>query len=82
MRLMSVTRDTSHVSIGPCGPLKHSPFGDNRRHESIAPLSSTLDSGENARVAVRRVVTLGCNDWGGFSERVRLSLRLWERGFG
>ena len=45
---MSVTRDTSHSAIGPCGPLKQLPCGDNLRHASTALLSCTLDSGENA----------------------------------
>ena len=50
MRLMSVTRDTSQVPIGPCGPLKHLPFGDSLRHASTALLSCTRDAGENAGV--------------------------------
>ena len=53
MRLMSVTRDTSHSAIGPCESLEHSPFGDNLRHESTALLSCTLDCGENAGVGTR-----------------------------
>ena len=40
--------DTSHSSIGPCGPLGQSPFRDNLRHASTALLSSDLDCGENA----------------------------------
>ena len=50
MRLMSVTRDTSQVPMGPCGLVKHLPFADSLRHASTAPLSCTLDSGENAGV--------------------------------
>ena len=52
MRLISVTRDTSHAWIGPCGPLEHSPLGDSLRHVSTARLSCTLDCGENARFGV------------------------------
>ena len=50
MRLMSVTRDTSHAAIGPWGPSKQLPCGDSLRHASTALLSCTLDSGENAGV--------------------------------
>ena len=50
MRLMSVTRDTSHVPIGPCVPLRHLPFGDNLRHASTALLTCILDPGEKAGV--------------------------------
>ena len=66
MRLMSLTRDTSHSPIGPCGPLKHSPLGDNLRHVSTAPLSCTLDCGENAGV--------------GTVEAVGLSFHYYQRG--
>ena len=45
---MSVTRDTSHSPIGPCGPLGQSPFGDKFRHVRTALLSSALDCGEKA----------------------------------
>ena len=58
MRLMSVTRDTSQVPIGPCGPFEHLPFGDSPRHVSTAVLSSTLESGENAEVCVVGLVGL------------------------
>ena len=44
---MSLTRDTSHSSIGPCGPFEHSPFGDSLMHASTALFSCTLDCGEN-----------------------------------
>ena len=48
---MSVTLDTSHFLIGPCGRLKQSPFvGDNSRHASMALLSSSLYRGENPGV--------------------------------
>ena len=53
---MSLTRDTSQACIGPCGPLEHSPFGDSLRHVSTAPLSCTLDCGENAVVGAGRAV--------------------------
>ena len=48
MRLMSLTRDTSHAAIGPCGPPEHWPFGDSLRQPSMALLSCTLDCGANA----------------------------------
>ena len=52
--LMLVTLDTSHSAIGPCGPLKQSPLaGDNLRHMSTAPLSSTAN--ENAGEVVHTV---------------------------
>ena len=55
---MSVTRDTSHASIGPCGPLEHWPFDDSLRHVSTALLSCKLDCGENATVGVGGIVAL------------------------
>ena len=55
MRLMSVTRDTSHVPIGPCRPFKHLPFGDSLRHASTALLSWTLDRGKNAGVKEKEI---------------------------
>ena len=61
MRLMSVTRDTSHVLIGPCGPSKHSPLGDSLRHMSTALLSCTLDCGENARAKAGTTVAVSSN---------------------
>ena len=48
MRLMSVTRDTSHSAIGPFGPSKQSPFGNFLRQISTALLSCPLAYGENA----------------------------------
>ena len=71
MRLMSVTRDTSQVPIGPCGLLRHWPFGDNFRHASTALLSCTLDRGENAGVGLG----LSSNDltvWGQGPCEIRL----------
>ena len=54
--IISVTSDTSHSAIGPCGPSEQSPSGDISRHSSTASLSSSLE--ENAAV-VWRVVKLG-----------------------
>ena len=71
---MSVIRDTSHVSIAPCGLLKHSPFGDNLRHVSTALLSWSLECGENARVG--GVVHLSSNYQGRCNERVPM----WGQG--
>merc|ERR1712159_811343 len=48
--LISVTRNTSHSPIGPCGPLGQSPFGQSFRCASTARLSSALDRGENTGV--------------------------------
>ena len=45
---MSVTRDTSHSPIGPCGPSEQSPLGDTLRHALRALSSSALEGGENA----------------------------------
>ena len=45
---MSVTPETSHSPISPCGPLEQSPSGDSSRHALNAPQSSSLDCGENA----------------------------------
>ena len=53
---MSVTLDTSHSPIGPCGPSEPSPLGDNLRHASTALLSSALDFGENTEVVATEVV--------------------------
>ena len=51
---MSVTLDTPHFPIGPCGPSKQSPFvGETSRHASTALLISALDCGENAGVRGR-----------------------------
>ena len=54
MRFMSVTRDTSHVAIGPFRPLRHLPFGDSLRHASTALLSCTLDRGVNAKLKKKK----------------------------
>ena len=51
---MSVTRDTSHSSIGPCGPLEPSPCVDSLRYASTALLSSALDRGENTGVVAHK----------------------------
>ena len=61
---MSVTPETSHSPIGPCGPLEQSPSVDRSRHALTAPLSSSCDSGENAATGVwaeqsGKVVKLG-----------------------
>ena len=45
--LMSVTPDTSHFMIGPCGPPKQLRSRDNGRQAVTALLSSVLDCGEN-----------------------------------
>ena len=50
---MSVTLDTSHSPIGPCGPLEQPPFGNSFRHVSIALTSCNLDSGENGDVGAK-----------------------------
>merc|ERR1711988_1073706 len=41
--LMSVILDTSQCAIGPCGPLKQSPFLSILRHASMALLSLSVD---------------------------------------
>ena len=45
---MSVTRDTAHSLMGPCGSSAQSPFGDSVRHASTALRISSLDCGEKA----------------------------------
>ena len=45
--LISVTRDTSHSPIAPCGPSEQSPRGDTFVQSWIPLLSSALDCGEN-----------------------------------
>ena len=55
---MSVTPETDHSLIGPCGPLEHSPTPDSFRHAVTAPLSSALVCGENA-----------ARDWGRAAEQ-------------
>merc|ERR1719163_1868581 len=50
MSLMSVTCDTSHVPIGPCGPLEQS--SDSLRHMLIASLSSFRVFGENTFISI------------------------------
>ena len=52
---MSVTLDTSHSTIGPCGPLEQSSFGDNLRHASTVSLSSDADE----KVVIVLVHTVG-----------------------
>ena len=61
MRLMSLTRDTSQASIGPCGLLKHSPFGDSLRQVSTALLSCILECGENAAVGADGIIGSSCS---------------------
>ena len=51
---MSVTRDTSHVPIGPCGPMEQS--ADSLRHASTAFFSSCRVLGENSSPDVAAVV--------------------------
>ena len=57
-RLMSVTRDTSHSPIAPCGPWSASPVGESSRYSSTALFSSALDRGENTRFEVVIVQTV------------------------
>ena len=47
---MSVTADTSHDPMGPCGPVEQSPNGDNLMHAAIVSCSSVLFWGANAAV--------------------------------
>ena len=44
---MSVTLETSHFAIGPCGPSEQS-LSNDMRHTLIALLSCALEYGENA----------------------------------
>ena len=60
MRLGSVTLETSHSLIGPCGLLEQSPSGDSSRHALTAPLSSVLDCAENAARGWNRAVGPSC----------------------
>ena len=55
---MSVTFETSHSPIGPCGQSEQSPFGDSCRYAATASLSSTLDCGENIGLVVHTVVDI------------------------
>ena len=52
---MSVTRDTSHSPISPCGLLEQSPSGDSFRHAARVFLSSVVDPGENVGLEVQPV---------------------------
>ena len=70
---MSMTRDTSHSSIGPLGPCKQLPVGDSLMHVSTALLSCTLDCGENTRVGVGGAVGLNSNY---IKEKIERELRL------
>ena len=64
---MLVTRDTSHVPIGPCSSVARSPSDDSLRHARTALSRSDLRSGGNsARVRVR------------FRFRVRVRVRVSE----
>ena len=59
MWLMSVTCDTSHSPIGPCGSSERSPVGESLRYASIALLSSSLDCSENTGMGVLLVHVVG-----------------------
>ena len=63
MRLMSVTRETFHSPISPCGLFGQLPSGDSSRHALTTPLSSVLDCGKKAELgwdtAIGRVVKFG-----------------------
>ena len=54
IKLISVTADTSHDPIGPCGPAEQLPTGDNLMHASTASWSSVLFRGANAAVTPTR----------------------------
>ena len=54
IELMSVTANTSHDLIGPCGPVEQFPTGDNLMHASTASRSSVLFWGANAAVTATR----------------------------
>ena len=75
MPLISVTLDTSHCPIGPCVPLEQSPFGNSLRHAFTAVLSSALDRGKNAAVAMCVCVTVR----GGGSKAIGLNSKQDER---
>ena len=47
MALISVTLDTSHPPICPCGPGEQPPLGDSLRQVSMALCNSAFDCGEN-----------------------------------
>ena len=67
---MSVTRDTSHSPIGPCGPSAQSLTDDILRHSSTAFLRSFRFFGVNTAVegiGVGALVGIGC------TQRVRES---------
>ena len=49
---MSVTLDTSHSPIGPCGQSEQSPFEDSWRYVATAFVSCFWDRGENTEVAI------------------------------
>ena len=90
---MSVTRDTSHSPIGPCGPWEQPPLGDSSRHAFTAMLSSVLDCGAKASDrAVSWIVSVGkCGLQGLHVGRLKvrfnglkvnfdgLRVRFWER---
>ena len=81
---MSVTLDTSHSAIGPCGLSGQSPSGDNFRHASTALLSSLPVCGENAGGAGGGAVGLSSKNLG-WPERKYASVRvkIWSKvGFG
>ena len=46
--MLSVTAETSHDPIGPCGPLEQSE--DSCKHSTMAALSSDLDVGDHSVV--------------------------------
>ena len=52
MWFISVTADTSHPPISPCGSAEQSPSGAIFRQIVTASLSSDLDRGENAVLGV------------------------------
>ena len=54
MNLTSVTADTSHDPIGPCGLAEQLPTGDSLMHASTASWSSVLFRGANAAVTPTR----------------------------
>ena len=52
MLVMSITFETSHSPIGPCGLVEQWPVGDSARQRPTALLSSSFDCGENVKEAV------------------------------
>ena len=59
MCFISVTLDTSHSPIGPCGPLEQSPLGDSFQHSPMALLTSDSNRGENTGVTLMPRVGAG-----------------------